>query len=191
MGLFDTVHLPEPLRLPGCDEPVTEVQTKVFGNLMEDYVVGSVIQHSPVLIGVVEETIWCRPKLQGTQGTTHPVYFTIWHGILAGVYLDRAEAEARLRTVDRADLIAWLDEAQKKSRAWRGRYRSLFADVREWQERQQDTEEKAENEKSFRRLLRRLPDEIIQTPDPLAAILDLHRKKEDEPEDDAGSFLRD
>lgn len=187
MGLYDTVHLEKPLSVPGWDETVDSIQTKGFGNSMQDYVVGSVLHESPVLIGIVEETIWCAPKNEGEDGKTHPVYFAIWHRILAGVYLDPSEAEARLTTVDRLDLIAWLDQAQRTSWRWRRRYYKLFADVRELQERQQERETEGE-EKKLRRFLRRLPDEVMRAPDPLAAILESHREKEEKPGDEGGLF---
>ncbi len=97
MGLFDTVHLSEPLELPGCEEPVIEIQTKHFGSVMAHYTVGSILSQSPVLIGVLEETVWWKGETEGEEGTLVPVYFAIWHRILAGVYLDTKEAEERLR----------------------------------------------------------------------------------------------
>jgi hypothetical protein len=106
MGLFDTIHFSPPLQVPGWEAPVSETQTKLFGSRMAKYTVGSLLPETPVLIGVVEESLWCAPKEEGDSGQFHPVYFVIWHRILAGVYLDLAEAEARLRTVDRLDLIA-------------------------------------------------------------------------------------
>jgi len=179
MGLFDTVHLSEPIRLAECDKLVTEIQTKEFGNAMRDYFIGSVLDQSPVLIGVVEESVWCEPREEGGEGKLHPVYFAIWHRILAGVYLDSSEAEERLHTVDRLDLIAWMDQAQRESRQWQRRYHRLFSDVKEWQERRDEPKEPADSKKR-RFLFHRLPDEIMQAPDPLAAILASHKKQETE-----------
>jgi len=187
MGLFDTVHLSNPLRLPESDRPVTHFQTKEFGSAMRDFTIGSVLNESPVLIGVVKDSVWCEPREKGGKGTSHPVYIAVWHRILAGVYLDPAEAEARLRSVDRLDLIAWLDEAQRAARRWRRRYRSLFADVDEWRERQAEDGTEAEEEKRFRFRFHRLSDDILKAPDPLAALLESHRQSESE--DDGDSWL--
>lgn len=183
MGLFDTIHLSEPLRLAECDKPVTEIQTKAFGSAMRDFFVGSVLDESPVLIGVVEESIWCEPREEGGEGKLHPVYLAIWHRILAGVYLDPSEAEERVKSVDRLDLIGWLDEAQRESRRWRRRYHRLFSDVKEWNERRKETKAPADS-KERRFLFHRLPDEIMQAPDPLAEILDAHRERESEDAED-------
>ena len=179
MGLFDTIHLSEPLHLAGCDQPVTEIQTKEFGNTMRDYFIGSVLDQSAVLTGVVEGSVWCETGGTGGEGQLHPVYFAVRHRILAGVYLDPSAAEERLKTVDRLDLIGWLDEAQRESRRWKQRYHRLFSDVEEWHERSQEPEESTDSKKA-RLLFHRLPDEILQAPDPLAAILASHRKQESE-----------
>ena len=100
MGMFDTIHLPEPLQPPGCVKGVTEFQTKAFGCLLEDYAIGSVLSDSPVLIGVVPETVWCEPEKEEEKGGFIPVYITVWHNVLVGVYASPEEAEARLREVD-------------------------------------------------------------------------------------------
>lgn len=177
MGMFDTIHLPEPLQLPGCVKGVTEFQTKAFGCLLEDYTIGSVLSDSPVLIGVVPETAWCEPEKEEEKGGFIPVYITVWHSILVGVYASPEEAEARLREVDRADLIAWLDEAQRQTRRWQRCFRGLVADIRELRERQQESNEDDKQDSRFRTLIHRLPDEILQGPDPLGAILDKNRNQ--------------
>lgn len=169
---------------------VTELQTKEFGSAMRDYTVGSVLCESPVLIGVVEESIWIASREKGEAGTLHPVYLAIWHRILAGVYFDPDEAEARLKAIDRLDLIAWLDQAQRDARRWQRRYHALFADVKEWTERRVETETEArieaepEQTKRYRSLFHHLPDDILKAPDPLAAILEMHREKESEKDGD-------
>jgi len=52
--------------------------------------------------------------------------------------------------MDRLDSISWLDEAQRSSRHWKERFYRL-------------------------RAMFRLPDEILNSPDPVAAILESHR----------------
>lgn len=179
MGLFDTIHFPEPLHVPGWKEPVASTQSKHFGSFMRDYTVGCLLPESPVLIGVVEEELWCAPEEDGGEGQRHPVYLAIWHRIFAGAYLEAEQAEERLRTVDRLDLIAWLDQAQRASRGWRARYGRLYADVSAWHEHLTEPEPKDGWAKHFRRF-RSLPEDILQAPDPLKALLEKHRKEEAE-----------
>mgnify|MGYP006278433663 FL=1 len=172
MGLFDTVHLLEPLELPGLDEPVTEIQTKHFGSVMEDYTVGSILPESPVLIGILEETVWCKGETEGEEGRLVPVYFAIWHRILAGVYLDSKAAEERLRTVDRLDLIHWLDTAQGEAKKWRRRHGRFYWDIQKWHEHLNRPESERAD---YVGMPWHLPEEILNAPDPLGAILERHR----------------
>jgi hypothetical protein len=91
MGMFDTIHLPVPLQLPGCEKGVTDFQTKAFGSLLEDYTIGSCCRASPVLIGVVPETAFGvkSDKVEGESGTfVHCVSGYVWHCILVGVYAE-------------------------------------------------------------------------------------------------------
>lgn len=176
MGMFDTVHLAEPLQIPGCKEPVTEIQTKVFGNYLLDYSVGSLLEESPVLIGVVEERVWCDVEDAGEETRFHPVYFTVWHRILAGVYLDAEAAEERLKTVDRLDLITWLDQAQRRAKQWKDRHTALYSDITQWHRRLTEPESKG---RKFGNLTLGLPEEILNSPDPLGAILKQHRVEPD------------
>ena len=138
MGMFDTIRLSEALQVPGLPEPVTEIQTKKFGRLLLEYTIGSVLQDSPVLYGLVEESIWCPPQGDEEKGTNYPVYLVVWHNILAGVFLDAKEAEKRLHTVDRLDLIRWLDEAQRTTYLWKRLYWKFYADISEWHQRQNE-----------------------------------------------------
>jgi hypothetical protein len=178
MGLFDTVRFDEPLRVPGWECPVIETQTKHFGSSMQTYTVGSILSESPVRIGVVEDSLWCASEPAGAAGQTHPVYFAIWHHILAGVFLDAEEAEQRLRSVDRLDLIAWLDQAQTRSQEWESRFGELRSDVSAWHRHQTEAEPTNEREALLRGFYRRLPDGILQADDPLALILKMHEKKD-------------
>ncbi len=174
MGMFDTVHLSEPLKIPGCKERVTEIQTKIFGNYLMEYSMGSVLEESPVLIGVVEERVWCDSDEGSGEHRFHPVYFAIWHRILAGVFLDPEAAEARLGTVDRLDLITWLDQAQRRARTWKERYAELYSDVTKWHRHLNEPEK---TDTQFESILWGLSEEILAAPDPLAAILEEHRHK--------------
>jgi hypothetical protein len=98
------------------------------------------------------------------------------------VELDLARAEALLASVDRLDLIGWLDEAQMQEASWKRRFEGLHRDVRRWSEHLQEQEnpkpapegespEQAARRKSFAAIWS-LPEEILTAPDPLAAILE-------------------
>ncbi|MBC2603943.1 hypothetical protein [Puniceicoccus vermicola] len=180
MGLYDTIHLPEPLHLPDGKHSIAEIQTKKFGSLLRNFSIGSVLDESPVATGIVEESCWISITRKENEGKLYPVYFAIWHRVLTGVYLDLPEAETRLRTVDRLDLIAWVGQAQREARSWQTRYHRLFADVQEWQKIQNTPENS--NEPPFPPI--RLSEEIIRSTDPLTAILEYHRSLESEDPDE-------
>lgn len=179
MGMFDTIHLGTPLICPGCEREIRGLQTKHFDSVMAHYRIGSVLSASPVHTGILTETLWCRACHDAGRAGESPVWLVIWHTVLAGIEQDLAKAEARLASVDRLDLIGWLDEAQRDSARWQCCYRELFHDVRRWHEHlaradepepEPKDEDAAERLRAFSRLFE-LPDEILNAPDPLAAIL--------------------
>ena len=75
--------------------------------------------------------------------------------------------------MDRLDLIAWLDEAQREAARWRRHHHSLHHDVQRWQEHlaraaapePEVTGETAERRRAFQRLFD-LPPEILTAPTP-------------------------
>jgi len=181
MGMFDTIHVKKPLVCPDCGTEIFSLQTKHFDNCLAELTIGSVLSGSPVWIGILKETIWCDVcRKAGRQVAESPVYLVIWHSLLAGVEQDLAKAEARLASVDRLDLIGWLDEAQREAERWSRNYHKLFSDVSSWHEHltrppePEPTGTEAERMRAFRRLFS-LPEEILTAPDPLAAILEANK----------------
>lgn len=188
MGMFDTIHVRKPLICPTCGAEEFSLQTKQFDSCMAEFKIGSVLSGSPVLIGIIKESLWCDAcHKAGRQPAESPVYLIIWHSLLAGVEQDLAKAEARLASVDRLDLIAWLDEAQREAARWSGNYHKLFSDVSRWQEHRTRPPEpepsgaEAERHRAFHRLFS-LPAEILSAPDPLAAILAANKQVSDDQE---------
>ncbi len=184
MGLFDTVLLTPPILCPRCDSEM-ELQTKLFDPAMTTYRIGSVVSGSSVLSGILEEHAYCRNCLEAKREHEVTVFLVVWHSILAGVELSEEAADARLRAVDRADLIGWIDEAQRRERDWRRRFRAFYRDVREWHEHlareaaKPDAEESDRSSRVFAALFR-LPPEILDAPDPLGAILADHEESSGE-----------
>ena len=186
MGMFDTIHVKAPLLCPTCSAEIRSLQTKEFGSVMAHFKIGTVLRDSPVLTGIVKEALWCDACHNAKREQTNPpIYLVIWHSILAGVEQDLAQAEARLAAVDRLDLIAWLDKAQREAARWRAHYYDLLRDVERWHQhlaRQNEPEEKDERRRAFQRLFD-LPQEILTAPDPLAAILERNKHADEEADD--------
>ena len=191
MGMFDTIHVKTPLICPTCGAEILSLQTKELSDSMAHFKIGSVLKDSPVLTGIVQETLWCDACHDTKREQTNPpVYLAIWHSILAGVEQDLAQAEARLTAVDRLDLIAWLDEAQRATTRWRRHYHDLHHDVHRWHEHLAHTAtpepeapgELAEKRRALRHFFD-LPPEILTAPDPLAAILAANKHADEEADD--------
>ena len=176
MGMFDTIQFTTPIKCPVCGAECTSTQTKEFDCVLAEYRVGSLLSGSAVHSGIIKETAWCEACWKEKRESRWDIYLIIWHSVLAGVEDDLAKAEARLASVDRLDLIGWLDEAQRESEQWRHRYWKLFNDITKWRDhlaRKDEPEpagEGAEKRRAIRRFLD-LPDEILNAPDPLAALI--------------------
>jgi hypothetical protein len=181
--MFDTIRVKAPLTCPNCGAEIFEVQTHELGDIMATYVIGSVLNTTPVHTGIVKESLWCTACHNAGREGSSPVFLVIWHSVLAGVEQNLANAEALMGAVDRLDLIGWLDEAQGEALRWKRRYHSLFSDVEKWVQHQAEPPEaepggsEAEAASVGRVLQRlwRLPEEILAAPNPLAAILEKAR----------------
>ncbi len=189
MGMFDTIHVKKPLICPVCGAEEFSLQTKHFDSCMAHFKIGSVLSGSPVLIGIIKESLWCDAcHKAGRQSADSSVYLIVWHSLLTAVEQDFANAEARLAAVDRLDLIAWLDEAQREAARWARNYHRLFSDVSRWHEHLMRPPEpeltgaEAERHRALRRIFS-LPDEILTAPDPLAAILAANKQASGDVED--------
>jgi hypothetical protein len=179
MGMFDTIRLDPPLQCPECGADVAEVQTHHFGDIMAVYHIGSVVAESPVLTGVLKETFhcaacWKRDPERERQRENRLLYIGIWHSILVTAGFELSKVERRLATVDRLDLITWLDQVQRQARDWERRFHHLRGDMERYREHLQTPPNEASEENPRLAALRRLwvlPAEVLNSPDPLEAIL--------------------
>ena len=186
MGMFDTIHVQAPLLCPTCGAQICSLQTKEFDSIMAHFKTGSVLTGSPVLTGILKETLWCAACHKAGQPSESPVYIVIWHSVLADVEQDLAKAEARLTAIDRLDLIGWLDEAQREAARWHRHYHGLYQDVQRWHEHLARAAAPEPEATEHRRVLLRffdLPEKILTAPDPLAAILTANKHADDMSDD--------
>ncbi len=187
MGMFDTIIFKVPLKCPACGAECTSTQTKEFDCVLAEYRVGTVISGCAVLSGIIKESAWCEVCRKAKRDSEWGIYLVIWHSVLAGVEVDLAKAEARLASVDRLDLIGWMDEAQREEEQWRRRYYGLFNDITKWhqhlarKDEPEPADEDAKKRRAFRRFLE-LPEEILSAADPLAALIaaNKHTGREDD-----------
>ncbi len=146
---------------------------------MAHYRIGSVVGMASELTGIVKERFWCSACHEAGQDGSAPAFLAIWHSIIVALELDLAEAERKLAAIDRLSLIGWLDQAQREEVQWRRRFYGLYNDVQKWHEhlhKPEDDPAQADGERG--RLFRDffgLPKEILESADPLAAILEENR----------------
>lgn len=70
MGIIDTIHLPEPLQLPGCVKGVTEFLTNAFGCLLEDLSVPVSADRDPFCHVTGKEHNWMKWRTMIDVGKT-------------------------------------------------------------------------------------------------------------------------
>ena len=186
MGMFDTIYLDKAIACKTCGADILDFQTKEFDSCMNHYRIGSVLSGSRVLSGVIKDEAYCRACSDAKRDAWMDVYLVVWHTILAGVETEECKAVARLTTVDRLDLVQWIEEAQKKEEQWQRRFFDLHHELRRWHEYVEDQkkpqEPESENNKLWRALrsIRRPSEEITAATDPIGKILELHAPEKDE-----------
>lgn len=177
MGMFDTIHFDKPISCPECGTAISSTQTKEFDAMMGNYYVGSLVRGGSILKGIVKEELWCDQCFDGGRKSRHPIYLVIWNSILAGVETTEEGAGQRLATVDRLDLVGWLDEAQRSADGWQCRFFRLLRDMEKWHVHleQQKNPQLDGGTNRFSGIFK-LPDEILNAQDPLKALLAQHRE---------------
>lgn len=183
MGIFDTVRFDPPRTCPNCGTEISEVQTKAFDPGLREYCVGDVIYGSPILSGVIREELYCPGCAAGEHTKRRGVWFSIWHTLLVGVYDDHVEAENRLQTVDRAELLDHLARHQSSALTWHDRFSRLYGELQNLHDYQQrdpsDTSHRSDL-KFFR--IR----EIVDANDPLGELIRNNKPVNPEDETEVG-----
>jgi len=125
MGIFDAILFETPFLCKHCGAPIDQVQTKAFEPGLNEYRTGDVIESSPIMSGVIRETLYCPSCNKSAQ----TVYVAMWHSVLVGTYATHDEAERRIREVDRIDLIEFLSNQQKRALQWHDRFSRLYGEL--------------------------------------------------------------
>jgi hypothetical protein len=168
MGMFDTLVIDPPLKCDRCGALISETQTKVFGNLLKTYKIGDVVDTSEVKTGIIEERLYC-PACGNSQ---QKVFITIWHSLITGVYLDPMDAEAKVLSIDRADILNHLIVHQSAYDELLRRYINLYHTIEGYREFIVSSADKNKEWDPGIRFLSTRISEFIKEDDPLEAILD-------------------
>lgn len=176
MGIFDTVLLDQPRNCKICGACIDQVQTKVFDPVLREYRVGDIISGSPVLAGVIQEDLFCP----SCNSISQKVYFAIWHTLLVGVFDTIEEAETRMQSVDRSELLDHIARHQTQALTWHNRFSRLYGELQNLHDYLRHPE-KGTQDLSDLRFFR--IKEIVEGDDPLEALIEAHRPVN--PEDEA------
>lgn len=182
MGMFDTIHFPQPLTCAACQAGISSTQTKAFENLLEDYHIGDCIGHAEEL-RIVREGLYCEKcRVFDRQY----VYFVVYRGILTDITQDLAEAERQLRSFSFERLLLWYHDQYARRIQERERRQEVvrfLRDTREWFAEGHDQQPREENRfRTFFFLHNR--DTLEQSATPLEAIQEFLRKLEDDSHQD-------
>ncbi len=179
MGLFDTILLDEVRVCGSCGAAIDAVQTKSFSSALREYRVGDILAGSPMLTGVVREDLFCS----NCNSVSQEVYLAMWHTLLAGIYDSPEEAEERLLSIDRAELMDYIARHQRQAETWHVRFARLFGDLKNWYEHRRavETEGVSDQDPRFFRIR-----EILEADDPIAALIEAHRPVNPEDESELG-----
>lgn len=183
MGMFDTVYFDKPFTCRSCGAEIDQVQTKVFEPGLRDYRTGDVVAGSPVLNGVLREDLYCAACNTAVQ----PVYFAVWHTLLVGTWESPEEAERRVDSVDRAQLLDWLADHQQRALRWHDRFSRLYGELQNLHDYQRDESAAslAGNELPVTSKFFRIR-QYITAPDPLGDLIEANRPSNPEDETEVG-----
>lgn len=166
--------------------PIESVQSKRFDCALDIYRTGDIIKDKALLMAIVREDCFCE-ACRATEPCT-AVYLVIWHGVYTGAFTDRAAAEHCLASVDRLDMIHWLDRQQQSRDYWRRRYRALYSDIESWHRYSIALDKEAFLTNRIGLLHSGLP-EYLKDTDPLGALVEANRVKPGEPGAEDGDLF--
>ncbi|WP_028571403.1 hypothetical protein [Desulfonatronum lacustre] len=177
MGIYDTVHFPQPLTCTACQARITSTQTKAFENILGDFRIGDCIGHAEEL-RIVREGLYCNACRTLNQQS---VYFVVYRGILTDIAHDLAEAERHLRSFSFERLLLWYHDQYAKrirERARRHEVERFLRDTHEWFTKGFDQHHPEES--SFRSLIFLHNRDILeQSATPLEAIQAFLQQREE------------
>ena len=120
-----------------------------------------------VKTGIIEEHLYCPNCGASSQN----IFITIWHSLITGIYLESTEAEAKLLSIDRADILNHLMTHQRSYEELLRRYLNLYHTIEGYHEYITASATGREWDPGIRFLSTRVS-EFVKSKDPLFAILE-------------------
>ena len=127
MGLFDTFICNPPILCNSCGNKINKFQSKSFGQTLETYNPGEIVVESHIHYGIVEESIYC----DSCSNNEMKIFMVVWHNVYAGYGKDEQEANNLLESIDRLNILKWLDKCQIEKKEWKRRFSNLYNSMEE------------------------------------------------------------
>ena len=134
MGMFDTFVINPPVECPECKAEIFSVQSKSFGQTLEKYQPGTLVKQSNIRCGIIEEECYCQQCTYHKDIKTTVVYLLIWHNVYVGAYDSEKKALEKLNSIDRLNILEWLDKTQSEKELWQRRFSNIYNEIREFHE---------------------------------------------------------
>jgi len=144
MGMFDTIKFRNPFSCEKCNAEIPKTQTKCFGNTLSEFAEGDFLNGGGVITGVTEEDLYCP----SCNHHGRKIYIAIWHSLYVGSYDNYYEAERRITSMEKADLLDYILFQQKRYVRTARRYNEFYGIIRQFSEYIED-KEKFFNEKGI------------------------------------------
>lgn len=122
MGLYDTLIFNKALNYKKCNTKIDYAQTKNLSNTLSSYNEGDFINSFGVITGVIEENLFCRKCHNSEQ----KVYMAIWHYLYVGTYNNYDDANKRINSIEKTDLLDYILALQKELKRTRCKYNIFF-----------------------------------------------------------------
>ena len=110
MGMFDTLIFRHPFKCCNCQADIVSTQTKRFERALSEFAEGDVLFGTSIITGVIEENLFCDK----CNSLDQKVFISIWHSLFTGAFLTCEEAEKRINSIEKTDLIDYIIFQQER-----------------------------------------------------------------------------
>ncbi|HBE04684.1 MAG: hypothetical protein A2096_05435 [Spirochaetes bacterium GWF1_41_5] len=136
MGMFDTLIFKSFFTCEECNSEIKSTQTKQFENLLSTYTEGDFIHGAKIITGVIKEKLLCNNCSHSQQD----IFISIWHSLFIGAYNNYNEAEKRIGSIEKTDLLDYIFFQQKRYVEFIKEYNSFYSLVYRFSEYCEDKE---------------------------------------------------
>ena len=130
MGLFDTLVFRKEFICDKCKAKIKNTQTKQFDNTLSTYTEGDFVYGANIITGVIKENLYC----DNCKNFDQNIYIAIWHSLYIGTFHNYEDAEARINSVEKTDLLDYILFQQKRFVKSVRAHNTFYSLIREFSE---------------------------------------------------------